>query len=225
MSTQFPDTILGQIQYFEQRIPAWAADPAAIGLTALQIGELQTRVTAARAAYDAAQAIRQQSKNTTNIQREAVAEMNTQGTAMLSLIRAFADLSGNPASIFDAADIDAPSATSTPMPPPVPATDLSTSLENSGAVRLKWKGTVANGTVYSVWRRLGENSPFVQIGTSTTKSFVDETIPAGTPEASYLLITLRDGQSSGESEPTIIRFGIMNPPASSGGSASLGLAA
>ena len=223
MSSQFPDTILEQIRFFEQRIPAWAADPAAIGLTALQIGDLQTMVSAARLAYDAAQVIRQESKNQTNTQRQAVANMNVQGTAMLTLIRGFAELNGNPASIFEAANIDAPSSTNSPLPAPVPATDLTTTLENSGAVRLKWKGTVANGTVYSVWRRLGESSPFIQIGTSTTKSFTDETIPAGTPEATYYLITLRDGQASGESEPTLIRFGVMNPPL--GGTTTLGLAA
>ena len=42
-----PNDIDGQIQFFQQRLTAWAADPAAIGLTADQVADLQSFVNQA----------------------------------------------------------------------------------------------------------------------------------------------------------------------------------
>ncbi len=211
MASSPPSDIDGRIQFFQQRIAAWNADPAAIGLTAQQIADLQAKLTAAGNARAAALTARQQAKNATATQNSTIAQLMEQGTAMIAAIRAFASLSDDPDQVYDAADIDAPAAPGGTLPPPQAAADVRTSLENTGAVRVHWKGTTANGTVYSVWRRLDPTGEFVQIGTSTTRSFLDQTIPLGTPEANYFVIAHRDGLNSPASETVSIRFGFVNP--------------
>jgi len=220
-----PNDIDGQIQFFQQRLTAWATSPATIGLTADQVADLQTFVNLAGSSRSAAINARQASKNATATQNANVSAMMNQGTAMIQTIRAFADLSGDPDSVFTTAELDAPSAKGTPRPAPVPATDMSAELLNTGAIRLTWKGTVAFGTVYTIYRRIGEGS-FAPIGTSTTKSFTDGTVPAGTAEVDYAAVTQRDGQASDMSEPIIVRFGVAASTASqSSATGGLGLAA
>lgn len=225
-----PSDIDGQIQFFQQRLTAWAADPAAIGLTADQVADLQSFVNQAGSSRSTALDARQVSKNATATQNVDVRGMMNQGTAMIQTIRAFADLSGNPDAVFTTAELDAPKTGNTPLPPPVPATSMQASLQATGAIKLTWKGTVANGTVYTIYRRIGEGQ-FSPIGTSTTKSFTDSTVPAGTAEVDYSAVTQRDGFESDMSEPIIVRFGVSNSTSGQGATANnntsrgLGLAA
>jgi len=222
MANTLPGTIAGRIEFFQQRLTAWAADPAAIGLTPAQIGELQTTLGNAGNAHSTVLATRQQAKNETATQNTAMSELMDLGTGMIAAIKAFADLSGDATAVFAAAEIDPPESSS-PLPPPEMATDLATELLNSGAVRLSWKGTIANGTFYDIYRELDGETGFTLIGSSAMRSYDDDTVAAGTVRAMYLTITRRDALTSGESEPTLIRFGVQ-APAQSGG-ATLGLAA
>lgn len=223
MANTLPGTIAGRIDFFTQRLTAWAADPAAIGLTAPQIAELQARLVAAGNAHSTVLATRQLAKNQTALQNAAMTELLDQGTGMIATIKAFADLSANPISVYAAAEIDPPEERAGPLPPPEAATDLSTELLNSGAVRVSWKGTIANGTFYDVYRELGGETGFILIGSSAMRRFDDVTVPAGTTRAMYYTVTRRDALTSGESEPTLIRFGVQAPVP--GGTVTLGLAA
>jgi hypothetical protein len=229
MQPGLPPTILGQIEFFEQRIADWAADPDAIGLDAQQANDLAGRLAAARSAYTAAQQIRQQSKNATATQKQAVGDLVRYGSDLIATIRAFADLQTDPVAIYDQAELDMPAPKGTPLPPPVPATNLRTQMDNTGAVSVRWTGTVANGTVYAVYRRFAQGSGYAQIGTSTTKSFVDRAVPVGTHEASYYVVALRDGMESAPSEAVNIRFGAVLPSGqqqgAQSGSGRFGLAA
>ena len=202
---EVPNTVLGRIEFFEQHIPVWAADPTAIGLTAAQVIELSTLTGAARVAYNSAQAGRQTAKATTLAQNNAVSDMMTFGTAAIATIRAFADINDDQG-VYVAAEIT-PDGTPSPLPPPVPATNLAADLLNTGQIKLSWKGTIANGTFYAVWRRLGEGEPYETLGSVSAKSFIDTTIPVATPEATYYLVTHRDELSSEATEPITVRFG------------------
>ena len=221
MQPGLPTTILGKIEFFEQRIADWTANAAAIGLDAQQVNDLAGRLAAARAAYNAAQASRQQAKNDTATQKQAVGDLASYGADLIAVIRAFADLQPDPVAVYDEADLDQPAQRGTPLPPPVAATDVAATLQQSGAVRVSWKGTVANGTFYDVYRRLEGQSGFTQIGSSATRSYTDMTVPAGTVQASYYTIARRDQLVSPESQQAIIRFGMLVQP----GAQQLGLAA
>ncbi|MDQ7014530.1 MAG: hypothetical protein Q9O74_11630 [Planctomycetota bacterium] len=204
---ELPNDILGKLEYFEQHIPIWAADPAAIGLTAAQIADITSLTGAMRISYNNAQAARADSKSKTVLQREALGSMLGLGTALIATIKAFADASGNGPAVFAAAQID-PANTPAPTDPPVVATDFITSLKNSGAIEIAWKGTTANGTYYTIHRKLDTETDFSLIGNASDREFTDATIPAGTPRATYYLITHRDNQNSGQSEHVTVNLGV-----------------
>ncbi|MEO1716924.1 MAG: hypothetical protein AAFR76_07395 [Planctomycetota bacterium] len=230
MSDMIPNDLLGKIEFFEQRIADWAANVDQIGLTAQQANDLVGRVAAARAAYNAAQQIRQQSRNATATQRIAVNEMARFGSDLISTIRSFADLQPDPNAVYVAAEINPPTPAGTPLPPPVPATDVVANLQQSGAVLVSWKGTTANGTFYDVYRQLtsttGSRAGFTLIGSSATRSFEDTTVPAGTTQVSYYTVARRDAFTSAESQQAVLRFGMPNLQSSlPGENGRLGLAA
>ncbi|MCZ6836799.1 MAG: hypothetical protein O7G85_13570 [Planctomycetota bacterium] len=98
------------------------------------------------------------------------------------------------------------------MPPPEIPIDLQSALLNSGFVELTWRGSVSPSGNFVIWRSINDGSgggagPFIQIGLTGTKSFIDETIPAGTPEATYFVKAHRGQFASDDSEPILLRFG------------------
>jgi len=179
MPTTLPTTIDGQIDFFTQRLADWAANAAAIGLTPAQIASLQTRLTTAGNARAAVLATRQLAKNQTASQNAALEDLLELGSGLIATIKAFADLSGNPALVYEQAGITPPEPRPSPLPPPVPAADLKTQLLNSGAVRVSWTGTVANGTFYDVYRQLEGETGFTLIGSSASRRYDDAALPAG----------------------------------------------
>jgi hypothetical protein len=224
--TDIPDTVLGKIQFFEQHIPVWAADPAAIGLDAGAIVEITSRTGAARLSYNDAQAARSASRAATVNQTADIKHMMAFGTAVVATIKAFADLSGDDQAVYAAAEIT-PDGNPSPLAPPAPATNLAADLLNTGALKLTWKGTVAHGTFYAVWRRLENETEYETLGSVSAKSFTDTSLPVGTPEATYYLVTHRDEMSSDATEPITVRFGSIEQSGNneSTGSGGLSLAA
>ncbi|VAX39984.1 hypothetical protein MNBD_PLANCTO03-1425 [hydrothermal vent metagenome] len=95
-----------------------------------------------------------------------------------------------------------------PLPPPLPAENLHATLLHSGALRLDWEGTTAHGTCYTLWRRLDPNTPASLLGAVCLRSFVDETLPAGTPEAVYFVRTHRGELTSDDSTHITVRLGV-----------------
>ncbi|VAX42284.1 hypothetical protein MNBD_PLANCTO03-1961, partial [hydrothermal vent metagenome] len=130
------------------------------------------------------------------------------------------------ADVFAAANIS-PYNTAGPLAPPMPATNLQASLLNTGGIKLTWNGTVANGTVYSVWRRTNNDTSFAQIATSGQRFYEDQTVPAGSTEVVYFLQTIRDDLVSDDSEPITVRIGVTLDQSSGSdtGNTELGIAA
>lgn len=211
MANTLPTTIDGQIDFFTQRLADWAANAAAIGLSPAQVASLQAVLTPAINARNTVLATRQLGRNQTAVQNAALDSLLELGTGLIATIKAFADLSANPALVYEQAGITPPEPRPSPLPPPVPATDLATQLLNSGAVRVTWKGTVASGTFYDVYRQLEGEQGFTLIGSSASRRFDDAAVPAGTPRAIYYTVTRRDTLSSDQSEPVLIRFGVVIP--------------
>ena len=223
----FPTTKDGRIEYFEQRLPQWLADPAAIGLTIDQVNALAVLVVDSRNAYTAAQQGKQETKNLVFAQDTAIGSMMDLGSALVATIRAFADATGATdgevaaAEVFSAANLS-PNNPPSPTPPPAPATDLTASLLNSGGIGLTWKGTTANGTVYSIWRRTSDENSFTQIATSGERTYEDQTLPTGLAEVVYFLKTHRDDLVSDDSEPITVRLGVTAAAGGAGGGAESG---
>lgn len=203
-----PTKIQEKIQWFEQRIAGWQASPAVIGLTALQVTNFKNILLNARAKYDLAQAARMASKSATVVQDSAVAGMADVGADLLSFIKSFAEASADPAAVYAAANVPPP-APPTPAGPPIPPTDVVADPNADGTVTLRWKGSLASQTFYSVWRRTGSGQ-FQSIGSVAAKSFIDTAVPGPTPGNNtvvYYVRAQRNLEMSQPSDEATVTFG------------------
>jgi hypothetical protein len=200
-----PDRIQDRIAWFEQRIASWTAGPTNIGLAAAQITQLTSLIADARAAYDAAQAARTAAKNATLAMSTAVSALSTYGGDLIKTIKAFAESSQNP-EVYVKASVPPPAAPSPSGPPPAP-TDVTADPNADGTITLRWKGSLANQTFYTVWRRPGATGSFVQIGSVAKKTFVDVSAPSGQASISYFVRGQRGSAVSPTSDITTVQFG------------------
>ena len=201
-----PDQINERIMWFEQRISSWLGAPTVIGLTAAQCTALDLAIKAARTAYNAAAAARIAAKNATIGQATNVRSMTSLGSDALRFIKAYAEAQPNPDVVYQAASVPPP-APATPPGPPVPPVDVTGDPNADGTVTVKWKGSTAYQTFFTVWRRVGNSTQWTQVGSVATKSFLDDSVPAGTPSVTYVIRSQRNTQVSPASDEAVVNFG------------------
>jgi hypothetical protein len=185
-----PNTIIGKIQFFEQHLPVWAADPTAIGLVALEVADLANFTAQARSDFDLAQINRQISKASTEDQATSVSAMTDFGGDLIKTIRAFAEKNNDPA-VYSTALIPPP-APPTPAGPPDKPTALEVELLSAGGLRLTWKGTLSQNAFFSVYRKAEGENVFTLLDSPAEKFFEDATIPAGANNLTYYIQARRD---------------------------------
>jgi hypothetical protein len=94
-----------------------------------------------------------------------------------------------------------------PPGPPVPPTDVTADPNADGTVTIKWKGSTPYQTFFTVRRRVGNSTQWLQIGSVATKSFVDASVPPGSPTVTYALRAQRNTHVSASSDEAIVNFG------------------
>lgn len=186
-----PVKLVEKVQFYENHVEPWTTNAVAIGTTAPIMTDLSTKVTAARAAYVAQQAARDEAKAATLTFQLAVAAMAAAGSDVIKQIRAKAGASGD--AVYSLAQIPPP-ATPAPVPPPGKPTDFTVALQETGALELAWKcanPAASGGTIYQVYRRVGTTGEFAYLGGTGTKGFVDDTLPAGSTQVTYQIQAAR----------------------------------
>lgn len=202
-----PDTISGKIQFFEEHLPVWTADPTTIGLTPAQVTQLASLTTAARTAFDAAQTVRMNSRTATQTQNRAVADMADFGSDLIKTIRAFAQTSGDE-SVYELAAIPAP-APPTPAPPPTTPAGVAAVIDASGNVVITWESENAaphTGAYFTVRRKLESQAGYEEIGASGSRRFIDASIPHGTVSARYQVRAHRGELQSAWCQAVVVQF-------------------
>ncbi len=194
-----------QIAFFEQRLPLWNANAAALGLSLPHLTELATQTTTARTDYDAAQVARSASLAATETQNFAVAGLTDFGADLIKLIRAKAQADNDPG-LYALANIPAPAAPTPAGTPPVP-TNLQADLQNDGSVKLNWKGTLSSGAFFTIWRTTDNAPTPTQIDSIAAKAYIDDSIPAATCAISYFIRAHRQQFMSDASTPVNIALG------------------
>lgn len=187
-----PKTKLSRMTFYEAHIAKWTANATSIGLTTADCTALAAKILAARKAFDDQQLALEAAKSATQTANNAVADMHALGSADIGKIKAFAEATQNP-EVYPMADIPAPGTPSPVGPPGLPYA-FAVSLDQSGAVTLKWKCTNpagATGTVYEVRRRIGAAGSFAFLGAVGIRSFTDDTIPAGSTGVTYEITAVR----------------------------------
>lgn len=200
-----PDRVEERIAWFEQRIAAWTASAELIGLQDTQVAQLTPLITAARAAFNAAQAARTAAKNATFTQSNAVRELSAFGGDLIKTIKAFAESSGNP-QVYTIASVPAPAPPSPAGPPKAPE-NVAADPNADGSITIRWAGSMANQTFFTVWRKLGSTGTYTQIGAVASKSFIDTQVPAGLASVSYLVRAQRNNIVSPASDVSTVQFG------------------
>lgn len=204
-----PTKDVDAIQYFEDHVAIWAEQGVAIGVTTPQADGVSDATAAARSAYQTQQQAKQAAKNSTVAFQAAMRIMRTRGGDLIKTVKAFAANSPEPLTIYTKAQIEPPAP---PAPAPLPGqpTDFRVELQSDGAVNIKWKSTnsAASGGVYfSVRRKLAGENAFTLVGTTGSKSFVDDTIPTGTTSLTYIVQGFRGPAAGTASEQLSLQFG------------------
>jgi hypothetical protein len=218
----YPKNNVEQIEFCEQHLPIWQSAPTTIGLTAAQCTAFENVTKSAREAYDTALAKRDAAKAATTGSNASINAMRLVATDLIRQIKAFAALKPTPtdrAAVYAAAQIPEPASPS-PQPAPGIASDISVSLESSGAVTLTWSATDAaasSGAFYNVFRKLPGQMSFSQIGgapgttaQSRRMSFTDFTVPtsAAANGAQYIIQGRRGALVGESSEAITVQFGV-----------------
>lgn len=205
-----PQTKVGRIEFFEDHLAVWAADPTSIGIAATDVVDLSVKVDAARAAYETAHASRNQAKADTEGQDDAIADMYDLGADLIKTIRAYAQKTNNP-TVYQTAQIPAPKPPS-PVGKPDAPTEVAAEINAFGYAVIKWKGNRTGGTYYILERQLtpvsGAPEAWAYAGSSTANDYTDTTIPVGFQTVTYRVFARRP---AGDSTPTVanpIYFGI-----------------
>lgn len=197
------------LSWSQSHAPKWVTNADAIGLTAAQATEFSTAVAAYAAAALAAESADEAKKAAVAQARIAFNALRGLAGERVKTIRAYAESSPDPATVYNLAQIPEPAPPS-PIAPPGQPTDFRVSLEPDGSVMLKWKcanPVGASGTVYHVRRRETGSGPFTPLGTVGLRSFTDSTIPPGTSSVDYIVQAQRSATVGAASLAFTVRFG------------------
>lgn len=191
MGSILPKKATDRLTFLENRTADWSTNAVALGTTTTIITALTATVSAARAAYNAQQLAQAEAKVATQAWQDAARTMSRSASDVLKQIKAKAATGGN--AIYNLALLPVP-ATPTAVPPPGTPNSFKVELNPDGSLQLKWKcpnpaGGV--GTTYQISRRTGVTGEFIALGASGTRSFIDPTVPAGTPCVTYKIQAVR----------------------------------
>lgn len=203
MST-VPQTKVGRIEFFEEHLPVWGPNVAAIGIEPSDILDLSNLVDEARAAYETAHASRNQAKADTEAQDLAIAAMYDLGADLIKTIRAYAQKTNNP-TVYQTAQIPAPKPPS-PVGPPEQPTEVAAKVLLPFGIGLTWKGSVASGAYFGVFRKLPGETSFSLLKTTGEKNYNDSALPAGVARVDYYIAAMRDDYQVNSSSLEV-RFG------------------
>jgi hypothetical protein len=211
MSDTNPTGILPLIQFAETHKETWKSNSQQIGLTNAQATEYEALTNAARATYAAVEAGRLAQRASTLAQTQAIRELRTANSALLRIIRGFAQNAPDSNAVYQAAQIKPP-APPVPLGPPTTPFDITARLAlTEGGIDIRWKATqVGSGVVYRVERSIitvTGAGPWTLVGLTGAKNSTDTTIPQGVSHVQYRVIAQRGSRTSNPSSVLDIRFG------------------
>jgi hypothetical protein len=218
MSTILPQGAVARLEFFETREAAWGADPAAIGTSAAAVADVAAKTAAARAALEAQALAHLQALAATQAFHDAVAAMTEAGAVVIKQVKTYAAGEGGEA-VYPLAMLPAPARPSK-LPPPGMPSDFRVTLRAGGSLLLTWRcknPAGSSGTMYQVARRVGqaEVGVFESVGVVGTKSFLDETLPAGAARVTYQVTAVRS-TAAGAAARFEVNFGVSDAQGGAG---------
>jgi len=208
MGTNLPSGHRQTLEFLEAHIAQWNTNQGAIGVASAAIIDLSTDVANARVAFNSVEMVRSDSKAKTQNFYSQANDIHTKGADVISTIKAYATSSGDAANVYLLAGLT-PKDPSQPAPAPEQPTNGSAQLGGNGAVIINFEARGSTGTVWQVWRQLGTETEYTFLGSadSTTKSYADNTIPAGASSAQYTVQGVRGSVKGPVSFAILVQFG------------------
>jgi hypothetical protein len=202
------------LDWMDQHRPVWIANAAGIGLTPAQANAFNSLAQAARAAWNDRLAEEEEARVAVNTARVAIGDARRSAGDLIRTIKAFAENSSKPDTIYDLAQIPPPQPPA-PLPAPGRPFDITVGLEPAtGAITLRWKCTNppgAAGTSYIVRRRTSSTAEFAFVGVTGIKTYVDSTFTAGPDSVQYTIQGQRSDSAGPVSDILTINFGRGGP--------------
>ncbi len=220
-----PKSNLGKLTFYETHISPWATNALAIGLEISEVTSLGIDTGAARTAYNEMIAVRTAAKSATQNFYDMINVMHSapgKGSDMIDTIKNFAQTTDD-LNVYTLAEIPPPSEPGV-LPPPGTPFDFRLSLQQSGAVELKWKcnnPVGSQGTVYEIQRSV-DGGEFTILNTVGERAFLDQTVPPTNGQVIYQITGVRS-TLRGTPAQFNFRFGSgSNAPQSESGEGSAG---
>lgn len=217
-----PDKKLQQIIFAEQRAPIWASKATTLGLTPAQTAAITDATASARGRYDEALAIREAAKAATVQGDNALRDLRTLVAEAIKAIRLKAEATNDP-DLYAVAQIPPP-ALPTPAQPPTKPTNVTFTIEPTGALTLSWTNNPATpgldsstvGVIYTIRRRINAEANFTIVGAVPAAragrrgltSFTDDTLLRAATNIQYLIVPQRGTLTGPMSEVFSIRLGV-----------------
>jgi hypothetical protein len=200
------------LTFFENHLPLWAKSPAAIGLSADQIIALTGAVTETRSARDTRLATELTARAALFALKNEAAALRDLGTDLVAVIKAFAEVEGDPG-VYAAAGIPAPQASSPLGTPPAP-TEVTASINGFGVAVINWKGERRGGTYYVLERQLTGLDNIVgqwtHAGSSAVSEAIDPALPVGQRTVRYRVWARRPAGRSPAASSNVLIFGVVD---------------
>lgn len=195
-----PQSDIQKVEFMEGHLALWSTNATAIGLTAAQVTAMTTATTAARTGFNGSTAAHAAAKAATANFHNLTRTMTDLASDAIKAIKLKAAQTNDP-NVYVLANVPAPLPPSPPAPPE-PPTDLVADPNADGTISLKWKGSVANSTFFSVWRKLGSSPTWTNIGSTAVKTFQDSSVP-GTPVPASITYAVRSQRNNEVSAPSV----------------------
>lgn len=213
MAENLPQNPTDALEWIEARAPQWIARAGQIGLSeqlAQEVSDLADLARAKRLAADEAAA---RAKSATLDWKNTIRSTKARARAAIAAIKAHAAATGDPR-VYALAQLnqrDKPGE----APPPNRPTNLCFVVRPRGDVEVSWQGGGSGGpqgTYYIVQRRIDPAGPWVVLGTTTSKRFVDGDLPIGLAEVRYAVVA-RHNEHEVWGQPLVVRLGTKEAPA------------
>jgi hypothetical protein len=200
------------LAWAQNHAPKWVAQAANIGVDPAQATAFSTLVSALNTSYQAQISAQSAAKNATIALHAATGTTRAAAADIVRLVKAYAENSATPNTVYAKADIPPP-ATPAPAPPPGQPANFKAVLEPTGLLSFTWKApnpSGLNGTVWTIRRKLAGENAWSVVGATGLRKFTDETLPlgGGGGQVQYEVQGQR-GQSVGlASSPFVVQFGV-----------------
>lgn len=210
--TILPQSKTEMVQFVRDHLVAFQTHATSLGLSPTLMAQLEEQLDKTEADQIALNAARLASKAATGTFEVSCTTLRALMQQCIDRIRVQANATNNP-DLWNLAQLPMPQPPK-PAGEPTPGEQVVADPNADGSITIRWKGSTANGQFFTIWRRVGDNGSWTQIGSiaGRARSFDDTTVPnpVSTNGATlfYMVRGQRGNQISRDSNFGVVQYGV-----------------